>query len=127
MLVSRHQERLPPADGTALPVWYSEFRVDDGEQMVMVAAAVAARPPCCTHRRHQPPRFGQVRIDDWTYLMPESECDRFAPSDGYVFQPSICWPAPAVENVLLSMRFARGRMDKARAKHLLDRVGLTIA
>jgi ABC-type lipoprotein export system ATPase subunit len=117
-------------DGTALPVLdIPEFRVDEGEQMVMVGQsgcgkttllhviAGISRPDSC-----------KVRIDDWDItLMPESERDRFrAERIGYVFQTfNLLAGFSAFENVMLSMRFARGRMDKARARHLLDRVGLS--
>jgi ABC-type lipoprotein export system ATPase subunit len=69
-----------------------------------------------------------VRIDDFDLsLMPEPEVDRFrAQRIGYVFQTfNLLSGFTAMENVLLAMRFARGRPDKARAKHLLDRVGLS--
>ena len=44
---------------------------------------------------------------------------------GYVFQTFNLLPGfSALENVLLGMTFARGRKDPARARDLLDRVGL---
>ncbi|MEN6558506.1 MAG: ABC transporter ATP-binding protein, partial [Thermoguttaceae bacterium] len=74
------------------------------------------------------PDSGKVRIDDWDLtLMPEAECDRFrAERIGYVFQTfNLLAAFTALENVLLSMRFARGRPDKNRARQLLTRVGLS--
>ena len=45
---------------------------------------------------------------------------------GYVFQTFNLLPAfTALENVLLGMTFARGRRDSHRARHLLERVGLS--
>ncbi|MCH8046842.1 MAG: ABC transporter ATP-binding protein [Planctomycetes bacterium] len=45
---------------------------------------------------------------------------------GYVFQTFNLLPAySALENVLLGMTFSRGRADPARAKNLLERVGLS--
>ncbi|MCX5772635.1 MAG: ATP-binding cassette domain-containing protein, partial [Candidatus Hydrogenedentes bacterium] len=73
------------------------------------------------------PDAGRVRIDNWDLtLLPEAECDRFrAERIGYVFQTfNLLAGFTALENVLLSMRFARGRPDKARARQLLKRVGL---
>ena len=116
-------------DGTELPVLdIPEFRVSAGEQVVMVGHSGCGK----TTLLHviagiSRPDSGKVRIDDWDInLMPEAECDRFrAERIGYVFQTfNLLAGFTALENVLLSMRFARGRPDKARAKHLLDRVGL---
>jgi putative ABC transport system ATP-binding protein len=117
-------------DGTALPVLdIPEFRVAAGEQMVLVGRSGCGK----TTLLHviagiSRPDTGKVRIDDWDItLMPESERDRFrADRIGYVFQTfNLLAGFTALENVLLSMRFARGRPDRARARHLLDRVGLS--
>ena len=117
-------------DGTALPVLdIPEFRVAAGEQMVMVGRSGCGK----TTLLHiiagiSRPDSGKVRIDEWDItLMPESECDRFrAERIGYVFQTfNLLAGFNALENVMVSMRFARGRPDKARAKQLLDRVGLS--
>ncbi len=56
----------------------------------------------------------------------ESGCDRFrARTIGYVFQTFNLLPGfSALENVLLGMTFGGRRADPARAKNLLDRVGL---
>jgi ABC-type lipoprotein export system ATPase subunit len=116
-------------DGTELPVLdIPEFRVAAGEQVVLVGHSGCGK----TTLLHviagiSRPDAGKVRIDEWDInLMPEAECDRFrAERIGYVFQTfNLLAGFTALENVLLSMRFARGRPDKARAKHLLDRVGL---
>lgn len=58
--------------------------------------------------------------------LSEAARDRFrAAKLGYVFQTFNLLPAfNALENVLLGMTFARGRRDTARARHLLERVGL---
>lgn len=59
--------------------------------------------------------------------LSEPARDRFrAARMGYVFQTFNLLPAfNALENVLLGMTFARGKRDTARARHLLDRVGLS--
>lgn len=117
-------------DGSVLPVLdIPEFRVAADEQMVLVGRSGCGK----TTLLHViagigRPDSGKVRIDDWDItLMPEAECDRFrADRIGYVFQTfNLLAGFTALENVLLSMRFARGRPDRARAKHLLDRVGLS--
>ena len=99
-------------DGTPLPILdIEEFHVAPGEQMVLVGKsgcgkttllhviAGITRPDC-----------GKVRINDWDItLMPEAECDRFrAEHIGYVFQTfNLLRGFSALENVMLSMRFAR--------------------
>ena len=108
-------------DGTALPVLdIPEFRVAAGEQMVLVGRSGCGK----TTLLHviagiSRPDSGKVRIDDWDItLMPEAECDRFrAERIGYVFQTfNLLAGFTALENVLVAMRFARGRPDKARAQ-----------
>ena len=117
-------------DGSELPILdIPEFRVGASEQMVMIGRSGCGK----TTLLHviagiSRPDSGKVRIDDWDItLMPESECDRFrAERIGYVFQTfNLLAGFSALENVLLSMRFARGRPDRDRAKHLLNRVGLS--
>ncbi|MEN6405092.1 MAG: ABC transporter ATP-binding protein [Thermoguttaceae bacterium] len=117
-------------DGSPLPVLdVPEFRVAAGEQIGMVGRSGCGK----TTLLHviagiSRPDSGKVRIDDWDItLMPEAERDRFrAERIGYVFQTfNLLAAFTALENVLLSMRFARGRPDKNRARHLLNRVGLS--
>ncbi len=117
-------------DGSTLPVLdIPEFRVVAGEQVALVGRSGCGK----TTLLHViagigRPDSGKVRIDDWDItLMPEAECDRFrAERIGYVFQTfNLLAGFSAYENVLLSMRFARGRPDRARARQLLDRVGLS--
>ena len=71
---------------------------------------------------------GSIVVDgvDITSLS-EPGRDRFrAAKMGYVFQTFNLLPGfSALENVLLGMTFARGRRDVSRARHLLDRVGLS--
>jgi len=116
-------------DGSELPILdIPEFNVAEAEQMVIVGRSGCGK----TTLLHiiagiSRPTSGKVRVDDWEItLLPEAECDRFrAERIGYVFQTFNLLPGfTALENVLLSMRFARGHVDKARAKHLLARVGL---
>jgi len=117
-------------DGTELHVLdIAEYHVDEGEQVVMVGESGCGK----TTLLHviagiSRPDSGKVRVNDWEItLMPEAECDCFrAKYIGYVFQTFNLLPGfTALENVMLSMRFARSRADKTRAKNLLSRVGLS--
>ncbi len=70
---------------------------------------------------------GSVEIDGLNIgRLAEAARDRFrADKLGYVFQTfNLLSGFSALENVLLGMAFATGRPDTARARHLLDRVGL---
>jgi len=116
-------------DGTQLPVLdIPQFDVGEGEQIVLVGRSGCGK----TTLLHvlagiSRPDSGRVKIDGWDIaLMPEAECDQFrAERIGYVFQTFNLLPAfSALENVLLGMTFARGRADAARARQLLERVGL---
>ncbi len=123
-----HKSFVQP-DGTQLPILdIAEFHVGADEQMVLVGRSGSGK----TTLLHviagiSRPDSGRVRVDDWEItLFSEAECDRFrAERIGYVFQTFNLLPGfSALENVLLAMRFVRGRPDKARARQLLDRVGL---
>ncbi len=116
-------------DGSELPILdIPEFHVAAGEQAVLVGRSGCGK----TTLLHviagiSRADAGKVRIDDWEItLFSEAECDRFrAQRIGYVFQTfNLLSGFSALENVLLAMRFARGRADKARARQLLKRVGL---
>lgn len=116
-------------DGTKLPILdIKQFRVAAGEQAVLVGPSGCGK----TTLLHviagiSRPDSGMVMIDDWDIaLMPEAERDRFrAQRIGYVFQTFNLLPGfSAWENVLLAMRFGQRRLDRARARQLLERVGL---
>ncbi len=116
-------------DGSPLPILDSpSFELGPGEQMVLVGPSGCGK----TTLLHviagiSRPESGHVKIDGWDItLMSEAEVDRFrAEKIGYVFQTFNLLPGfTALENVMLGMRFARGRVDRVRAKQLLERVGL---
>lgn len=117
------------SDGSVLPILeIPEFRLAPGEQMALVGRSGSGK----TTLLHiiagicRPDR-GSVRVDGIDLvLLSEAECDGFrAQRIGYVFQTFNLLPGfTALENVLLGMRFAQGRADKARARRLLERVGL---
>jgi len=116
-------------DGAELPILdIPEFHLDAGEQMVLVGASGCGKTTLL-HVISGISRAdsGKVRLDDWDItLMPEAERDQFrADRIGYVFQTFNLLPGfTALENVMISMRFARRRADAQRARHLLERVGL---
>ena len=117
-------------DGRRLPILdVPEFHVAPAEQMVLVGRSGSGK----TTLLHiiagiSRPDAGAVRVDgiDLT-LLTEPECDRFrAQRIGYVFQTFNLLPGfSALENVLLGMRFAGGRVDAPRARRLIERVGLS--
>jgi putative ABC transport system ATP-binding protein len=116
-------------DGTKLPILDIEhFQVDAGEQVVIMGRSGCGK----TTMLHviagiSSPDSGMVMLDGWDVpLMPEAERDRFrAQRIGYVFQTFNLLPGfTALENVLVSMRFAGRRTDRERATQLLERVGL---
>jgi putative ABC transport system ATP-binding protein len=116
-------------DGSRLPILdIPEFRVSAGEQLALVGRSGCGK----TTLLHiiagiSRPDAGVVEIDgrDITRLS-EAARDRFrADKIGYVFQTfNLLAAFSAFENVLLGMTFAGGRSDPARAKQLLERVGL---
>lgn len=74
------------------------------------------------------PTSGKVVLDGIELSKySESARDRIrADKIGYVFQTFNLLPGfSALENVILGMTFAKGKRDPARAKKLLDRVGLS--
>lgn len=70
---------------------------------------------------------GSIKLDgiELTRLSEPARDRLRAARLGYVFQTFNLLPGfSALENVMLGMSFARGRRDPARARHLLERVGL---
>ncbi len=117
-------------DGSELKILLiDEFHVAVGEQVVVVGQSGCGK----TTLLHivagiSRPTSGKVKVDGWDItLMDEAECDQFrAQHVGYVFQTFNLLPGfTALENVLLGMTFGKGRVDSARCRHLLDRVGLS--
>ncbi len=116
-------------DGTPLPILdVSSYGIAAGEQVVLVGPSGCGKSTLLhVISGIARPDSGHVKINGWDItLMTEAECDRFrAENIGYVFQTFNLLPGfSALENVMLGMRFARGRVDRNRARHLLERVGL---
>jgi ABC-type lipoprotein export system ATPase subunit len=115
--------------GGILPILdVRQFRVEAGEQMVLVGRSGSGK----TTLLHliagiSRPDTGVIRIDGVNIVqLPEAGRDRFrADKLGYVFQTfNLLSGFTAFENVLLGMSFATGRARPDRATQLLDRVGL---
>ncbi len=105
------------------------FRVDSGEQMVLIGPSGCGK----TTLLHiiagiTRPDSGKVSIDGIEITKySEAGCDRIRANKlGYVFQTFNLLPGfTALENVLLGMTFARKRLSRDRAARLLERVGLS--
>ncbi len=116
-------------DGGVLHVLdIEQFDVAEGEQIVMMGRSGCGKTTLlhCIAGISRPDS-GRIWIDGWDItLMSEAERDRFrAEKIGYVFQTFNLLPGfTALENVLLAMRFTGRKVDRARARHLLERVGL---
>ena len=115
--------------GGRLPILdVPRFEVAAGEQIVLVGRSGSGK----TTLLHlisgiSKPDEGSIRIDGVEITrLPEAGRDRFrADKIGYVFQTFNLLPGfNALENVLLGMTFATGKVHPERAKHLLERVGL---
>jgi ABC-type lipoprotein export system ATPase subunit len=117
-------------DGRQLPVLnVAQFELATGEQMVLTGRSGSGK----TTLLHviagiSRPDSGEVSINDCDITrLSEAGRDRFrADHVGYIFQTfNLLAGFSALENVLLGMTFTRGGADPARARQLLDRVGLT--
>jgi putative ABC transport system ATP-binding protein len=117
-------------DGNRLPILnIPQFQVADGEQVALVGHSGSGK----TTLLHlisgiARPDSGEIVIDGIDIARRKEEfVDRVrAAKIGYVFQTFNLLPGfTALENVLLGMTFARGRRDRGRALHLLERVGLS--
>ncbi len=117
-------------DGHRLPVIdIPHYELQSGEQAVLIGRSGGGKSTLLhLIAGISRPDAGHVIIDglDITRLA-EAGVDRFrAENMGYVFQTfNLMTGFTALENVLLGMTFARGRKDNARARQLLDRVGLS--
>ncbi len=116
-------------DGGVLHVLdIEQFDVAEGEQIALMGRSGCGKTTLlhCIAGISRPDS-GRIWIDGWDItLMSEAERDRFrAEKIGYVFQTFNLLPGfTALENVLLAMRFTGRKVDRARARHLLERVGL---
>jgi ABC-type lipoprotein export system ATPase subunit len=130
LLLENIKKSYLEANGHVLPILdIPRFAVEAGEQMLLIGQSGCGK----TTLLHviagiSTPDAGTVRLDGLDVSqLSEAGRDRFrAAKLGYVFQTFNLLPGfTALENVLLGMTFARGRRDVGRAKHLLERVGLS--
>ncbi|MBP87406.1 MAG: ABC transporter ATP-binding protein [Planctomycetaceae bacterium] len=117
-------------DGGILPVLdVPNFAVVEGEQMVLLGRSGCGK----TTLLHviaglSRADTGLIKLDGYDISgLSEAGRDRYrAAKLGYVFQTfNLLAGFSALENVQLGMTFARGKYQVARAKELLDRVGLS--
>ena len=130
LLLKKVKKSYVEANGHLLPILdIPQFELAAGEQMVLLGPSGCGKTTllhviagiCAADS-------GEIRLDGINLVrLSEAGRDRFrAAKIGYVFQTFNLLPAfTALENVLLGMTFSRGRRDVARARHLLDRVGLS--
>ncbi|MGV3484951.1 MAG: ABC transporter ATP-binding protein [Planctomycetaceae bacterium] len=119
---------VQPGGGRLAVLDVPSLIVGAGEQMVLIGQSGGGK----TTLLHliagiSTPDSGSIRIAGTEITrLSESGRDRFrAGTTGYVFQTFNLLPGfTALENVRLGMSFAKGRYDVARAKSLLERVGL---
>ncbi len=129
LLLENVKKTYVESNGHPLPILHiPRFEVAPGEQMVLLG------PSGCGKTTLLHVIAGISGVDSGRIVLDavdvaklsEAGRDRFrAAKLGYVFQTFNLLPAfTALENVILGMTFCRGRKDAARAKHLLERVGL---
>jgi putative ABC transport system ATP-binding protein len=131
MLLLRNVKKsyLEP-DGNRLPILdIPAFTVEGGEQVVLVGRSGCGKTTLLhTIAGITRADSGQITIDGIDIAQrSEAYVDRVrAAKIGYVFQTfNLLSGFTALENVMLGMTFARGRRDRNRALHLLERVGLS--
>ena len=116
-------------DGSRVPILdIKEFNIDAGEQVVLIGPSGCGKTTMLhTIAGITKPDSGKVFIDGIELTkFSEAARDRIRANKlGYVFQTFNLLPGfSAYENVLLGMSFAKGKASSARAKSLLEKIGL---
>ncbi|MDZ4820451.1 MAG: ABC transporter ATP-binding protein [Planctomycetota bacterium] len=116
--------------GGVLPILnIPEFHLEAGEQVALIGRSGSGKTTLLhTIAGISRADSGEVKIDGTDIArLSEAGRDRFrAEKIGYVYQTfNLLSGFSALENVILGMTFAGGRSDPARARQLLDRVGLS--
>ena len=130
LVISQLKKSFVEPGGSRLPILnVAQFMIESGEQVVLVGSSGGGKTTLLNVIAGiTTPDSGSVTIDGTNVTnLPEPGRDLFrAERIGFVFQTFNLLPAfTAFENVLLGMSFARGSHDRARALHLLERVGLS--
>ncbi len=129
LLISNVKKSYSQPDGSRLAILdIPKFHVKAGEQLALMGRSGCGK----TTLLHviagiSRPDSGLVEIAGHDISrLSEHGRDRFrADHIGYVFQTFNLLPGfSALENVLLGMSFTSGRVDEARARRLLEHVGL---
>ena len=130
LLIEQLRQSYRQPDGGRVNILdIEQYELATGEQAVLLGSSGCGKTTLLNVIAGlRTPDSGRVLIDgvDVTSLS-EPARDRFrAERIGFIFQTFNLLPAfTALENVLLGMAFGRGGVDKARAKELLGRVGLS--
>jgi putative ABC transport system ATP-binding protein len=131
LLLENVRKTYREPNGEQLPILdIPRFAVGAGEQVVLVGRSGGGKTTLLhiiAGITKPDPGSGPVILDGIDIARKsEAIVDRIrADKLGYVFQTFNLLPAfTALENVMLGMTFATGRRDPARARRLLDRVGL---
>ena len=116
-------------DGSRVPILdIEEFNIDAGEQVVLIGPSGCGKTTMLhTIAGITKPDSGKVFVDGIELTkFSEAARDRIRANKlGYVFQTFNLLPGfSAYENVLLGMSFAKGKASSARAKSLLEKIGL---
>ncbi len=116
-------------DGSRVPILdIDEFNIDAGEQVVLIGPSGCGKTTMLhTIAGITKPDSGKVFVDGIELTrFSEAARDRIRANKlGYVFQTFNLLPGfSAYENVLLGMSFAKGKVSTARAKGLLEKIGL---
>ncbi len=124
------KKSYPQPDGSSVPILsINRYELAKGEQAVLVGTSGGGKTTLLNVISGiTSADSGTVEVDGVNISsMQEVVRDRFrAERIGFVFQTFNLMSAfSALENVLLGMTFSRGKVDKAYAVELLDRVGLS--
>jgi ABC-type lipoprotein export system ATPase subunit len=133
--LSNLSKKYTGPDGSVVPVIdIEELRIDDGEQVALIGTSGSGKttllhliagilPPDSGHIIFDLPGEGRADLA----AMSEAQRDVFRGRHiGYVFQTHHLLPGfTALENVLLGMSFTGRSPDRAWARHLLQKVGLS--
>lgn len=124
------KKSFPQPDGSRVPILsIDSYELKKGEQAVLVGSSGGGKTTLLNVISGiTSPDSGSVEVDGINVsAMHEVVRDRFrAERIGFVFQTfNLLSAFSALENVLLGMSFSRGKVDRAYALELLDRVGLS--